>query len=186
MIENKICMRMASALLLWGCCVFVGCSSAGGATDTLPPAFEDRLARLDTESGVALRFLPTPDAERIEVNMGSISLPMNRLFSGMLREMAEKKFERIDRASANKLEVAITYLNLEERAYMGTAMLHRVEMAVIVKADDGAHDAQREIAHFTEADVEGYSVRSDQLYDLLLQFVTSIDGFVGEHFRSRQ
>jgi len=173
---------MSSAVLLWGYCVLVGCSSTGGATDTLPPEFEDRLHRLDTESGVALRFLPTPDAERIEVNMGSISLPMNRLFAGMLREMAQKKFERIDRASANKLEVAITYLNLEERAYMGSVMLHRVDMAVIVNAGDGVSEAQREIAHFTQADVEGYSVRSDQLYDLLLQFVTSIDAFVGEHF----
>lgn len=174
--------HLCIALVILGC-LLAGCAGTARITDTLPAELEDRIEPLDTTSGVAFRFMPTPDAERIEINLRSISLPMNRVFSGMLTEMAQKKFGRIEPSSENGLEVAITYLNLEERVYMGSSALHRVEMEVTVEVTDREDTARREFVHAAEADLEGYSVRSDQIYDLLLHFVTTIDAFVNDHFR---
>ena len=171
-----------TAGLMGLCCVLAGCLSTEGLVDTLPEAYERQLEPLDTEGGVALRYLPNPEAERLEVNMGSIDLPLNRLFGGMLQELALAKFDVIERSSENRLEVAITYINMEERAYMGTPMLYRVEMAVEAEASDGRHEAQQEFVYAAVADMEGYSVRSDQLYDLLLRFIDAINLFVNENF----
>ncbi len=165
------------------CCVLSGCGLSARLTDTLPDAFEEELAPIDTVAGVALRYRANPDADRLEIDLGSVSLRMNRLFSGMVTEMALKKFGHVDKASENRLEVATTYLDLEERAYMGNVGLYRVDMAVTVVVADGERVERREFVHAAVADLEGYSVRSDQLYDLLLHFVSSINAFADAHFR---
>ena len=173
--------RPSIAGLLGLCCLLAGCAATTQLTDTLPPAFEEQLEPIETDQGVALTFLPSADAERLEVNMGSIDLPLNRLFGGMLTEMALAKFGRIERRSENRLRVAVTYFNVEERSYMGTPVLSRVEMAIVAEAADGEREARQEFAYTAASDVDGYSVRSDQLYELLLRFVDSINTFVNEN-----
>lgn len=174
--------KYSAAGLLGLCGVLAGCLSTEGLADTLPAEYEEQLEPLETEGGVALRYLPNPEAERLEVDMGSIDLTLNRLFGGMLRELALAKFDRVEKTSENRLKVTITYFNTEERSYMGTPMLYRVEMAVVAEASGGQHEAQQEFVYAAQADMEGYSVRSDQLYDLLLRFIDSINSFVNENF----
>lgn len=174
--------RRITVGLLGVCCVLAGCLSTEQLADTLPDEIEEQIEPLETEGGVALRFIPSPDAARLAVNMGSVDLTLNRLFDGMLRELAVVKFDRIEAGSENRLEVAITYVSTEERRYMGTPMLYRVDMAVTAEVSDGEHTTRREFAYGVRADLEGYSIRSDQLYELLLRFIASIDELTNAHF----
>ena len=100
--------------------------------------------------------------------------------------MAQQKFGRVDRDAANRLVVAVTYLNLDERRYMGATRLYRVEMAVAVTVADTARSVSREFEQAAVADLEGYSVRSDQLYDLLLHFVAAIDEYVNAFYQDAE
>lgn len=179
-------MYLRAMMAVGLCSLLTGCASSARLTDTLPEAVEEQIEPVDTNAGVALRYLPNPDADRLEVDLGAVSLRMNRLFSGMLTEMAQQKFGRVDREAENRLVVAVTYLNLEERRYMGATRLYRVEMAVAVTVADAARSVSREFEQAAVADLEGYSVRSDQLYDLLLHFVAAIDEYVNAFYQDAE
>ena len=159
-----------------------GCVSID-VQDTLPDEVKNSFRKMNLENGVDFTFMPSPEAENVSVNMGAADFSLNRLFDGMLHEFARTKFNRLNPDSDKKLSVRINYLNPEERYYQGTRQLHRVDMAVRVRVQDGDKVASREFTASSEADMDGYSVQSDQIYGMLVDLIANIDRYSSQHMR---
>lgn len=171
-------------LLLWGCvfaCLFSACASTDLA-GTIPDQVRQNFEQIPSENAIAVRVVPRPEGEQLSINMGSLDYTMNRLFSRMVTEMAQTKFGTVDRSSENRLEVVVSYLNIDERMYSGSPYLSRIDMEIEVEIDGGEHTASRTFTESLHSDLEGYSIRSDQIYNMLLRFVTSIEDFVDAQF----
>ena len=160
-----------------------GCVSIS-VTDTMPEKIKKSFDKIDLEEGVSLEFTPSPDAEKINVDLGAVDYSLNRLFDGMLTEFARTKFTNINPDSENELSVRINYLNPEERSYMGSSQLHRLDMAVSVRVKNGDKAARREFTIYREADMDGYSIRTEEIYGMLIDLITAIDRYSDRQFAS--
>ena len=156
--------------------VLPGCVSIS-VTDTMPEKVKQSFKKIDLEEGISLNFTPNPEAEKVNVNLGAVDYSLNRLFGGMLTEFARTKFTNLNPDSENELSVRINYLSPEERTYMGSTQLHRLDMAVSVRVKSGDKAARREFTIYREADMDGYSIRTEQIYGMLIDLITAIDRY---------
>lgn len=152
--------------------------------NTIPDEVQERFDRV-SEASVAVRVATSPEGEQVKISTGATELTLNRLFSYMVAELAQTKFGEIDEASENALDAAITYLNVEERTYHGTPYLHRIDMSVRAEVRNGEGRIAREFTYSAIADVQGYALRTNQIYDLLLRSIVAIDGLIDAQFAAK-
>ena len=177
--------RMCS-WLLGGCAallVLTGCVTTK-FDDAIPAEVQDQFDHI-SDGGVALRLTPRPAGEGITINTGAANITLNRLFSGMVDELAESKFGGVDAAAPDTLAIDVTYLNVEERTYQGNPYLYRLDMAVRAQLSNADGRAAQEFSFNARSDVQGYSMTTDQIYNLLLQHIVAIDRFVDGRLASR-
>jgi hypothetical protein len=162
--------------------IISGCATTDVA-DTIPDEVQRTFDVVDRERVIALSVALHPDGEQVYINLGSIDYTLNRLFAGMMTQMVQTKFRGVDRRAEDRLAVTVSYLNLEERPYGGGSYLSRIDMTVAAALSaDGVPPVAEEFSHSAFSDVEGYSIRTDQIYGLLLEFVVSIDEFLDAQF----
>ena len=172
--------------LLGGCVALLlltGCVTTQ-FDDAIPAEVQDQFGAVSDE-GVALRLTPQPNGEGIMINTGATNISFNRLFSGMVDELAESKFGGVQTPAPDTLIINVTYLNIEERTYQGAPYLYRLDMAVWAQLGSGEERAAQEFTYNARSDVQGYSMSTDQIYNLLLQHIFSLDRFIDGQLASR-
>ena len=160
--------------------VLAGCVTTK-LDDAIPADVQDQFDRV-SEEGVAVRLMSRPNGEQVTINTGAVNLTLNRLFSGMVTELAESKFGRVDKAAQDTLNIDVTFLGVEERTYQGTPYIYRLDMSVRTELRDGEGRVAQESSRYATSEVQGYSVRTDQIYNLLLQHIASIDNLIDTQF----
>lgn len=178
-------MRYAKTRLGWlgGCAALVvlaGCVTTK-LEDAIPADVQDRFERV-SDGGAALRLVLNPDGEQVNIDTGAADISLNRLFSGMVGELAESKFGGVDEAAGDTLNIDVTYLGVESRTYRGAPYIHRLDMTVRTEFRDGERRVARESTRYAASDVQGYSVATEQIYDLLLQHILAIDALIDTEF----
>lgn len=160
------------------------CASQVQVDNTLPQRLKDQISRIDPEAGVQLEYIPVPAGEQISLKVGAMDYTLNRVFQGMLREMLTTKFDTLSAEAENRVKVNVNYLNLNRESYGNS--INRVDMAVTVELQHGYKTHSKEFELSTSSDVEGYSVPSGEIRNMLLQFALRINDYIDENWSRTQ
>lgn len=161
-----------------------GCATQVQVDNTLPDRLKDEIQKFDSAEGVALHYVPVPAGEQVSLNVGAMDYTLNRVFRGMLREMLTAKFDTLTPGANNRVSVTVNYLNLQEENMQGS--INRIDMAVIVQLRHGNKTNEREFEFSTQSDVEGYSVGSGAIRNLLLKFSLAINDYIDQNWPRTQ
>lgn len=164
--------------------IATGCATQVQVTNTLPERLKDGIQKVDPGAGVDLQYVPVPDGEQVSINVGAMDYTLNRVFEGMLREMLTAKFDTLTSGAENHVKVTVNYLNLQQENYANS--INRVDMAVVVELRHGLKTDTKEFEFSTQADVEGYSVQSGAIRNLLLQFSLAINDYIDQNWPRTQ
>lgn len=178
--QHRISIIVLVVSLCSASILLTGCASGVRVTNTLPDELKKALRPIESEEGVRLVFTPIPVGEELQVSIGAMDYSLNRVFEGMLVELLRTKFDTLNVASPNIVNVQINYLNLQQENFRGT--LHRMDMAVIVKVNNGYKSVEREFQFSQQAEYEGYGLRSGQIRNLLLRFTLAINRMIDQQF----
>lgn len=177
---NTTSFSTLTALLCSLAILTFGCASEVQVTNTLPDDFKEQMNRVEAPEGVNLKFTPIPAGEKFRVSVGAMDYTLNRVFQGMLTEMFSTKFDTLNTASKNVIDVHITYLNVQEENLAGS--LNRMDMGVTVQISNGFRTVERELEFSEQADIEGYGLQSGQIRNLLMRFALEINEMVNDQF----
>lgn len=175
-------MRPLHVALLTGLLLLLtGCASTRPAlNNTLPDEIKNRLASVSDRDGIAFEFIPSAAGQSVEVTVKAMDHPLNRVLKGMVTEMLETKFDSVRASSPNRLRVTLNYLNLQEESFGES--INRMDMGILVELTRGDERSREEFERTTQADIEGYTLRSDQIYDMLLRLILDIDHMIDAAF----
>lgn len=163
--------------------ILTGCTATRPAlNNTLPDEVKNTFSPVPDRDGIAFEFIPSAAGESIEVTVKAMDHPLNRVLKGMVTEMLETKFDSIRTSSSNRLRVTLNYINLQEESFGES--INRMDMGILVELVHGEERIAEEFEHTVQANVEGYTLHSGQIYDMMLRFILDIDRMTDAAFSS--
>lgn len=178
--KNTFVSALGAALCLL--ILLAGCSTPNKVLqDTLPESTVSGIQRVDSPEGIDLEFIPDASAGDITMNIKGMDYTLNQVFKGMTAQMLQAKFDTLRDDSPNHLTVTLDYVYMQQESRRQSR--NQVDMGVIVELKrEGQETKTKELNFSTGRNLEGYSVRSGQLQNLLVKFIESIDQFLNESF----
>lgn len=167
--------------LLGAAALLSGCASGVSVTNTLPEDLKENIKPVKAKDGVRLNFTPIPAGEQFKISVGAMDYSLNRVFQGMVSEMLTTKFDTLNAASSNVVDVQIVYLNVQEENFAGS--LSQMDMAVAVEISDGFRTTKKELEFSEQAEIEGYGLQSGQIRNLLLRFTLAINKLINDQYQ---